>query len=109
MYYESMPLYPSLPGDRDADACVRFPVFPGERCGPGRMPDDCQYRRVTVENPRCPGERVEVLLGVDGCGNLVVCVRRDPERECCCRPRPPRPCLPPPNPCRQGRLYGSWK
>ena len=74
------------------------------------MPDACACRRVTIENPCRPGEVAEVLLGVDDCGNLVVCVKRD------CRPpceplRPPRPC-PPPRPPRdgcRGRLYGTWR
>lgn len=71
--------------------------------------------------PLEPSLLTEVLLGVDACGNLTVCVRRDPARGCDHRPpRPPRPCRPgPPEPrlprpcptrdgCR-GRLYGSWR
>ena len=112
MYYETMPLYPALrPGCEDGE-CVRVPVFgdgPSDGCPELR----CQ-RRVVIENPCRPGERAEVLLGLDGCGNLVVCVRRDRERDCHrpCEPRPcrtPRP-LPPPQPrCCRGRLYGSWR
>ena len=111
MYYENMPLYPRMGQGFEREACVRVPVFGGEGPGPGRLPDPCQLRRVTIENPCRPGETAEVLLGVDECGNLVVCVRRDPRRACDCPPpRPPRPCLPPPrrDGCR-GRLYGSWR
>ena len=124
MIYENMPLYPRMGPGCEPEPCMRVPVFNGDGCGPGRMPDACQLRRVTIENPCRPGERAEVLLGVDECGNLVVCVRRDPRREgdCCCRRprRPPQPdcrpdcpppcrpdCRPPRNGCR-GRLYGSW-
>lgn len=128
MIYESMPLYPRIGCDCGRDACVRVPVFGSERRGPGRMPDECACHRVTIENPCRPGERVEVLLGVDDCGNLVVCVQRDVRPSCnhrpprsCLLPCPPNPCqlnpclpspCPPPRPrkdgCR-GRLYGSWK
>lgn len=124
MYYETMPLYPALRPGCDSQGCVRVPVFDGEG-------DPCadwsrlrEVRRVTIENPCRPGQCAEVLLGLDGCGNLVVCVRREPER--CCRPCPPNPCPPnpcPPRPCRpprplpppeprcggRGRLYGSWR
>ena len=125
MYYETMPLYPALRPDCEAQGCVRVPVFDGGRdpC-PDMSRLRCQ-RCVTLENPCRPGERAEVLLGLDECGNLVVCVRREPERCCrpcpprpcppresehCCRPRPPRP-LPPPEPrCGgRGRLYGTWR
>ena len=109
MMYNGMPLYPALPGERDSDACVRVPVFGEGGRGPGRFPDECHCRRVTIENPCRPGEVAEVLLGVDACGNLVVCVKRDPVQ--CCRPRPPRPCPPNPPCCNtgRGRLYGSWR
>ena len=87
MYYENMPLYPRLGCDCGRDSCVRVPVFGGGRGEQGRLPDECACRRVTIENPCRPGEVAEVLLGVDDCGNLVVCVKRD------CRPPcpPPRP------------------
>ena len=124
MMYDGMPLYPSLRPGRDGQACVRVPLFDDGRPGHGLLDGDCRWRQVTIENPCRPGERAEVLLGVDECGNLVVCVRRDPRREgdCCCRRprRPPQPdcrpdcpppcrpdCRPPRNGCR-GRLYGSW-
>lgn len=129
MYYDNLPLYPSLCPGWDQESCVRLPVFDTKRCGHGRMPDACQCQRIIIENPCRPGERAEVLLGVDDCGNLAICVRRDPCRERDCRPSgpdchprpdclPPRPCLPdcrPPIPCPpprrgcRGRLYGSWR
>ena len=132
MYYETMPLYPALREGCEREPCVRVPVFGAENCGPGRMPDACHCRRVTIENPCRPGERAEVLLGVDDCGNLVVCVRREPCPPMDCRGRrpdcgprrlcpPPEPCSPPcPPPCPpvpcppprggcRGRLYGSWR
>ena len=121
MYYENMPLYPRLGPGCERDACVRVPVFGGGPGEPGRGPDPQSWRRVTIENPCRPGECAEVMLGVDDCGNLVMCVRRDPDRACDCRPRrpacrqarpcPPHPCPPPVQPregCR-GRLYGSWR
>ena len=118
MYYEDMPLYPRMGCDSGRDSCVRVPMFGGQRCGSGRMSPECACRRVTIENPCRPCEVAEVLLGVDDCGNLVVCVKRDC-RPPCEPPRPPRPC--PPNPCNpclpprprrdgcRGRLYGSWR
>lgn len=121
MYYETMPLYPRMGPGCDGENCVRVPVFGRDCGGPGRMGDVSQLRRVMIENPCRPGERAEVLLGVDECGNLTVCVRREGHDECACRPcRPPRPCPPdpcPPRPCPpmprrdgcRGRLYGSWK
>ena len=110
MYYESMPLYPRMGCDGGRDDCVRVPMFGSERCGTGHMPDPCACRRVTIENPCRPGEFAEVLLSVDECGNLVVCVRRDS----CRPPCPPEPrclpaaCPPPRRDCCRGRLYGSW-
>lgn len=122
MVYESMPLYPALRPDCGGDACVRFPVFGGGAGEEARPIDESRCRRVWIENPCRPGEVAEVLLSVDGCGNLVVCVRREGEGRRCCRPPKPRPCPPPcPSPCpppcppsrprcdgRRGRLYGSW-
>lgn len=120
MYYETMPLYPVLRPGCDSQRCMRVPMFDDDGpCGP--LPELRGVRRVTIENPCRPGERAEVLLGLDERGNLVVCVRREPEDGPCRRPerpcRPPRPCLPPPEPCRpqprcdgrRGRLYGTWK
>ena len=102
----------------DQGACVKVPVFDGDRCAPAGPVREC--RRVTIENPCCPGQWAEVTLGVDDCGNLMVCVHRAPER-CGCRPRCDRPphCDRPPRPrprclpegrrdCEKGRLYGSW-
>ena len=117
MMYGNMPLYPGMPPEDGA--CVKVPLFDGGHAGPPRPPVQA-CKRVALENPRCPGEWVEVLLGVDACGSLTVCVHREPD----CRPAPPcrpspscRPnppcCLPPrpPEPrrcCPRGRLYGSW-
>lgn len=128
MYVEMMPLYPAMRPDGDGRRCVRVPMFGGDGMGAPGWPDGrgvpelrC-VRRVTIENPCRPGECAEVLLGLDACGNLVVCVRRPCEPDPC--PRPRRPCLPP-EPCRsepgcrrpprprggcgRGRLYGTWR
>ena len=126
MMYGNMPLYPSLsPGCCD-DACVRVPLFNEGRPPAQGLPPVGELQRVALENPCRPGEWAEVLLGVDACGNLALCVRRDecgcrpacpprpfrePDRPKCpppaCRPRP-RPCPPPRPGCRRGRLYGAW-
>ncbi|MBR1820359.1 MAG: hypothetical protein IJ769_01915 [Clostridia bacterium] len=112
MYYETMPLYPALRPGCDSESCVRVPIFDGDDMPCGQPPQLRSCRRVTIENPCRPGECAEVLLGLDACGNLVVCVRREPERDACCRPcrpqRPNRPCLPP-EPRGRGRLYGTWR
>ena len=104
MYYETMPLYPALRPGCESQGCLRVPVF-GEGDGPccGQLPPLKGVRRVTIENPCRPGECAEVLLGLDGCGNLGVCVRKEPERPCCkdrtTRPRWDR---------HRGKLYGKW-
>ena len=114
MYYGHMPLYPPLgPGGRDD--CVRVPVFEDECCAMPRLPPGRQTRRVVLENPCRPGERAEVLLGLDEAGNLMLCVRRDPRWDDCgrpCRRREPerRPCCgrpkpPPRRDCHGYRLY----
>ena len=100
MYYETMPLYPALRPGCEEKSCVRVPMFDegGCACSCGQPPEMRNCRRVTIENPCRPGECAEVLLGLDACGNLVVCVRREGER-------PPKPrCCP-----RHGRLYGTWR
>ena len=113
MYYEPMPLYPSLRPCCDRDACVKVPVFDGDRRLPPRPMPEC--RRVTIENPCHPGECAEVTLGVDECGNLIVCVHRFEHDAGACPPpgaRPHRdPCrpLPPQRGCERGRLYGTWR
>ena len=99
MYYETMPLYPALRPGCEAQGCLRVPVFDEGGCSCGQPPELRGCRRVTIENPCRPGECAEVLLGLDGCGNLVVCVRREPER-----PPKPRCCD-----HRRGRLYGTWR
>ena len=69
--------------DCDPGACVRVPLFGGDKCcGPASA--CCQ--RVILENPCRPGECAEVLLGVDDCGNLTICVRRDSRWDCSCAP-----------------------
>lgn len=118
MYDITMPLYPSISPGCGPEACVRVPVFGADRCArPGPLPvREC--RKVIIENPCRPGECAEVLLGVDACGNLAVCVRRAPGRdgcdwdegrELCERPRR-KPCCRPAPRCDggRGRLYGSW-
>ena len=109
MMYGHMPLYPRLGNPCGDDACVRVPLF-GDGCRPPQaLPPVAELKRVPLENPCCPGEWAEVLLGVDACGNLALCVRRD---EGCHRapcPPPDRPPCPPPRTrCRRGRLYGNW-
>ena len=109
MTYGRIPLYPALCPGGEGSACVTMPLFDDGRGGPPG-PSPCgDVQRVTIENPCRPGEWAEVLLGVDGCGNLTVCVRR--AAECCRRPEKPcRPCPPPcPRPRRCGRLYGNWE
>ena len=101
MTYGRIPLYPALRPGGDGCGCVALPLCDDGPCCP---PPCGETQRVTLRNPCRPGERVEVLLGVDDCGNLNLCVRR--ESDCCpprehCRPRP----------CRVkkcGRLYGNW-
>ena len=117
MYYEDMPLYPRMGCDGGRDSCVRVPMFGSQRCGSGRMSPDCACRRVTIENPCRPGEVAEVLLGVDDCGNLVICVHRlcGCDRPCGsqrpCRPQRPcqeadrDPCVPWPEPRRPRRRH----
>ena len=95
MFCDPMPLYP---GQRPpGGSCMKVRLF-DDACGPNRCPppmDVCE--RVTIDNPCRPGERAEVALGVDECGNLVVCVHRLPPP---CRPERPRdPCFWP-GPCR---------
>lgn len=127
MMYGQMPLYPALGDGCGGDACVRVPLF-GEGPRAARsLPPVGDVRRIVLENPCCPGEWAEVILGVDACGNLALCVRRDDgcgrSRPPCppadgCRPAPakcpppdcrPWPPCPPPRPrCRKGRLYGDW-
>ena len=127
MRYDSMPLYPALGPGEDGEACVRVPVFGHGREGPGWGRPPRWVKRVTLENPCRPGETAEVLLGVDECGSLLVCVRRDdphcppPRPGCCPEPCPPPRPLCPPKPCRpvdepvccprprRGRLYGDWR
>lgn len=89
MMYESMPLYPMLRPEQGGRSCVRLPVF-GSGREEARLPDASRCQSVWIENPCRPGEFAEVLLGVDACGNLTVCVRREGERPCC-RPQRPGP------------------
>ncbi|MBR6767198.1 MAG: hypothetical protein IKM02_04530 [Clostridia bacterium] len=91
MYYGQKPLFPPMDHDCDPGACVRVPLFGPEKCR-GPMGPCCQ--KVILENPCRPGECAEVLLGVDECGNLTVCVHRDSRWDCGCRPPCPPPCPP---------------
>jgi hypothetical protein len=63
-----------------------------------RVPPMRECERVVIDNPCRRGERAEVVLGVDDCGNLVICVNRLCKREerCRCEER----CRPEPRPCR---------
>lgn len=113
MFNEYMPLYPSASPCRDRDACVRVPLFGQDRCARPQSPPVGDWQKVMIENPCCPGQWAEVLLSVDACGNLAVCVRRAPDRDPCDRPHRRRrePCRLPEPRCddRHGRLYGSWQ
>lgn len=92
MLYENMPLYPGM-RPPCGDGCMKVRVF-DDCCGPHRAPPMRECERVMIDNPCRPGERAEVSLGVDECGNLVICVHR--VNDCCPRRRPPA-C--PPEPC----------
>ncbi|MEE1199339.1 MAG: hypothetical protein U0L09_01675 [Christensenellales bacterium] len=88
MNYGSMPLYPPMGQECCRGNCMRMALF---RCDPHRRQDMCcTGKSVILENPCCPGECAEVHLSVDGCGNLEVCVHREPHGGCGCR-RPSRP------------------
>ncbi|MDD6882633.1 MAG: hypothetical protein PUD50_02900 [Eubacteriales bacterium] len=95
MFYDNhSPLYPC--GCREDRGCVRLPLFgpakppepphpccPPPSCScmpPSCVPDPCACRvqNVRIANPCNPMECATVMLGVDECGNLTVCVRRDP-------------------------------
>lgn len=84
MGYMQRPLFPPMGDCCAPDNCVRVPLFSREACRP---PNPCGCTQsVRLENPCCPGECAEVALSVDNCGNLVMCVHREP----CCQPRPRR-------------------
>ena len=75
MSWERMPLYP---GERRTGCgSYQIPLF-----GDGRRPggESCSNQTVRLENPCCPGECASVTLSVDACGNLSICVHRDPPR-----------------------------
>lgn len=99
MFYEKLPLYPGMKPCGPPDGCMRVRLFDGGPASAGCAPAACECGRVTVENPCRPDERAEVVLGVDECGSLVICIHRDPcgRFDPCDRPRlPERCCLPPP-------------
>ena len=117
MLYENMPLYPGMRPPCDGSPCMKVKLFDDACGGPHRAPPLTECERVVIDNPCRPGERAEVSLGVDDCGNLVICVHRlcgrpcPPERPC--RPQPPcesrPPCrpMPWPGPCRPERRRPS--
>ena len=84
MYMGRMPLYPPPGGERGRENCIRLPLFQNDSV---RQPPANCAQTVRLENPCCPGEFAEVTLSVDYCGNLAVCVHREPYG---CRPRPPK-------------------
>ena len=98
MYYENMPLYPGMRPPCDPNPCMKVRVFDDGCRGQPPAPPLQSCERVVIDNPCRPGERAEVTLGVDDCGNLVVCVHRLCGRREPCLPPPcrPDPCLPPP-------------
>jgi len=76
MYDFSMPLFPGQRpcSNRHNDNCRKIPVF-GKSCYPSCSPPSGS-QTVRLTNPQNPCESVTVLLEIDSCGNLVVCVRR---------------------------------
>ena len=110
MYYENMPLYPGMRPPCDASPCMKVRLF-DDACGGSRCAPPMKVReRVTIGNPCRPGEQAEVVLGVDDCGNLVICVHRLWRDTGCetwddCRPEP-RPCGP--FPPRRGLRRPPW-
>ena len=106
MYCENMPLYPGMRPPCDPSPCMRVRLFDDgcnhDGCGRdgacGRNEGCCRHappmrvcERVMIDNPCRAGERAEVVLGVDDCGNLVICVHRLCGCERPCRPEPCRP------------------
>ena len=77
---------PFCPGERAPDApMVRMPLFADRPCGCPPPPPPCPpcaqhgipaAPPVCVVNPFDPCERATVLLSIDECGNLIVCVKR---------------------------------
>lgn len=113
MYYENMPLYPGMRPPCDPSPCMKVRLFDDGCRGDRRAPPMKACERVVIDNPCRPGERAEVVLGMDDCGNLVICVHRLCGREPgghsapCCRPEPVchheyghHPCDPWPKPPR---------
>ena len=103
MYYENMPLYPGMRPPCDGNPCMKVRLF-DDACGCHHAPPMRECERVVIDNPCHPGEQAEVKLGLDDCGNLVICVHRlkrkprcrddwdgwdAPCRIPCKRPRPP--------------------
>ena len=72
---------------------MKVRLFDDGVCGCHRAPPMRECEHVVIDNPCRPGQRAEVTLGVDECGNLVICVHRAAD---CPRRRPPA-C--PPEPC----------
>ena len=104
MYYERMPLYPGMRPPCDDGACMKVKLFDDGGCGCHRAPPMRECERVVIDNPCRPGERAEVTLGVDDCGNLVICVHRMNPCPRHTRPEcPPEPCFWPSQrrPCRR--------
>ena len=60
----------------------RMPLFDCDRMSPSHD-CGCGSQTVRLENPCCPGECAEVTLSVDQCGNLVICVHKNPWRNDC--------------------------
>ena len=75
MFYENMPLYPGMRPPCDGSPCMKVKLFDDACCAhPAPPMRECE--RVRIDNPCHPGEQAEVTLGVDDCGNLVICVHR---------------------------------
>ena len=94
MCYENMPLYPGMRPPFDPSPCMKVRLFDDGDCGCHRAPTMRDCERVVIDNPCRPGERAEVTLGVDECGNLVICVHRLHAAPRRCRPEcNPEPCF----------------
>lgn len=90
MVYENMPLYPGMRPPCNPSPCMKVRLF-DEGCRGGHHPPPItECERVVIDNPCRRGERAEVTLGVDDCGNLVICVNRLFGHDAPCRCSNPR-------------------
>lgn len=110
MCYDNMPLYPGMRPPCDPNPCMKVRLFDDVCRGDRRVPPMRECERVVIDNPCRRGERAEVVLGVDDCGNLVICVHRLCGRSAACPlPPPPQPRDPWPDNCRPETCRTSCK